>query len=119
MYLGVKAVVAKSFERIHMANLVNFGIVPLVFENPADYDAIAQGDELVIEGFKKALETGGKVVVDFDAKVCSMIQCLPTVETSGSRSSSSTSVSACPDSPADIVAPLAVNRSSSGSGAVC
>ena len=63
MYLGVKVVLAKSLERIHTANLINFGIVPLVFENPADYDAIAQGDELVIEGFKKALETGGKIVV--------------------------------------------------------
>ena len=63
MYLGVKVVLAKSLERIHTANLINFGIVPLVFENPADYDGIAAGDELVIEGFKKALETGGKIVI--------------------------------------------------------
>jgi aconitate hydratase len=63
MYLGVKVVLAKSLERIHTANLINFGIVPLVFENPADYDGITAGDELVIEGFKKALETGGKIVV--------------------------------------------------------
>ena len=49
MYLGVKVVVAKSFERIHYANLVNFGILPITFENPADYDAIDQGDELLIE----------------------------------------------------------------------
>jgi aconitate hydratase len=63
MYLGVKVVLAKSLERIHTANLINFGIVPLVFENPADYDAMAQGDEIVIEGFKKALETGGKIVI--------------------------------------------------------
>jgi len=63
MYLGVKVVLAKSLERIHTANLINFGIVPLIFENPADYDAIAQGDEIVIEGFKKALETGGKIVI--------------------------------------------------------
>jgi aconitate hydratase len=45
-HLGVKAVVAKSFARIHRANLVNFGIVPLTFSNPADYDRIDQGDEL-------------------------------------------------------------------------
>ena len=63
MFLGVKVVLAKSLERIHTANLINFGIVPLVFENPADYDAIAAGDELVIEGFKKAMETGGKIVI--------------------------------------------------------
>jgi aconitate hydratase len=63
MYLGVKVVLAKSLERIHTANLINFGIVPLVFENPADYDSIAAGDELVIEGFKKAMETGGKIMV--------------------------------------------------------
>ncbi|MDA8401375.1 MAG: aconitate hydratase [Deltaproteobacteria bacterium] len=46
MYLGVKAVIAKSFARIHFANLINFGILPLTFENPADYDKIEQGDEL-------------------------------------------------------------------------
>jgi aconitate hydratase len=48
-YLGVKAVIVKSFARIHLANLVNFGILPLVFENQADYDAITQGDRLVLE----------------------------------------------------------------------
>lgn len=48
-YLGIKAVIVKSFARIHLANLVNFGIVPLTFENPADYDAIDAGDELSIE----------------------------------------------------------------------
>ena len=46
MYLGVKAVIAKSFARIHFANLINFGILPLTFENPDDYDKIEQGDEL-------------------------------------------------------------------------
>ncbi len=49
MYLGVKAVIAKSFARIHLANLINFGILPLVFENPADYDTIDEMDELVFE----------------------------------------------------------------------
>jgi aconitate hydratase len=56
MYLGVKAVVAVSIERIHMANLFNFGILPLVFENSGDYNAIDQGDELVIESLYAALE---------------------------------------------------------------
>jgi aconitate hydratase len=55
MYLGVKAVVAKSIERIHAANLVNFGIVPLLFEQAADYDRIAQGDELELAGVRAAL----------------------------------------------------------------
>lgn len=49
LYLGVKFVVAKSFARIHRSNLINSGILPLVFENPADYDDFNLGDELVIE----------------------------------------------------------------------
>lgn len=49
LYLGIRFVMAKSFARIHRSNLINSGIIPLVFVNPADYDAIAQGDELVIE----------------------------------------------------------------------
>ena len=49
LYLGVKFVLAKSFSRIHRSNLINSGILPLVFENPADYDTFELGDELVIE----------------------------------------------------------------------
>ena len=48
MYLGIKAVIAKSFARIHLANLVNFGIVPFTFVNEADYDGIDEGDVLKI-----------------------------------------------------------------------
>ena len=48
-YLGVQAIVAKGFARIHLANLVNFGIMPLVFVDPADYDKISQGDHLRLE----------------------------------------------------------------------
>ncbi len=55
LYLGVKAVIAKSFARIHMANLVNFGIAPITLKNEADYDKIAEGDEIVIEGFAEAI----------------------------------------------------------------
>ena len=55
MYLGVKAVIAKSFERIHAANLVNFGILPLVFEDPADYDSIEAGDRLSAAGWRDAV----------------------------------------------------------------
>ncbi len=48
-YLGVKAVIVKSFARIHMANLINFGILPLVFKNISDYNKIDQGDELEVD----------------------------------------------------------------------
>jgi aconitate hydratase len=56
MYLGVKAVAAKSIERIHAANLVNFGIVPLSFAEEADYDILTDGAEIAIPGMRKALE---------------------------------------------------------------
>ena len=49
LYLGVKMVLAKSFARIHRSNLINSGILPLVFADPADYDTLELGDELVIE----------------------------------------------------------------------
>jgi aconitate hydratase len=58
MYLGVKAVVAKSIERIHAANLVNFGILPLTFADPADYDLVAQGDEVELPEVAARLERG-------------------------------------------------------------
>lgn len=54
-YLGVRAVIAKSIERIHMANLVNFGILPLVFNDAQDYEKIQLGDELFIGGTRQAL----------------------------------------------------------------
>ncbi len=55
MYLGVKAVLAKSFERIHSANLINFGILPLMFANPADYEKIQQGDKLTSANWKESV----------------------------------------------------------------
>ncbi len=58
LYLGVRAVIAKSFARIHAANLVNAGILPLVFEDPADYDRIDEGDTLRLDGLFAALPTG-------------------------------------------------------------
>ncbi len=64
LYLGVKAVITKSFARIHMANLINAGIVPLTFENEADYDRIDQMDELVIENIKDQLPSGTVRVKD-------------------------------------------------------
>jgi aconitate hydratase len=58
MYLGIKAVIAKSFERIHAANLINFGILPLTFSREEDYDRIGPGNELEIAGIADALTTG-------------------------------------------------------------
>lgn len=58
MYLGVKAVLAKSFARIHHTNLVNFGIIPLLFESPADYEKLQQDDLLVIEKLREQLDRG-------------------------------------------------------------
>ena len=55
LYLGVKAVITKSFARIHCANLINAGILPLNFKNEADYDKITQGDELSLDGIKTAI----------------------------------------------------------------
>ncbi len=63
MYLGVKAVLAKSYARIHESNLVNFGIVPLRFLNPADYDSIELGDELEMSHARDAIQEGRPVVV--------------------------------------------------------
>ncbi len=62
MYLGVKAVIAKTIERIHQANLVNFGILPLLFDNPSDYDEIEQSDSIEIANIKKAIENGEKEI---------------------------------------------------------
>ncbi len=58
MYLGVKTVIAKSFARIHKSNLVNFGILPLEFENTNDYDKVDQGDDLEMLGVVDALKKG-------------------------------------------------------------
>ena len=58
MYLGVKAVVAVSIERIHQANLCNFGILPLLFKNPEDYEVINEGDKLELSDVYSSLEKG-------------------------------------------------------------
>jgi aconitate hydratase len=63
MFLGVKIVLAKSFQRIHTDNLVNFGILPLTFQDPKDYDRIDPGDELEIAGAAAALAAGKPLVV--------------------------------------------------------
>ncbi len=64
LYLGVKAVVAKSFARIHAANLINAGILPLTFANPDDYDKLSQGDELALTDIHAALRRGTVTLTD-------------------------------------------------------
>jgi aconitate hydratase len=63
MYLGVRAVIAKSIERIHLANLMNFGIVPFLFEDAADYDRVDEGDRLDIEQVRGAVSGDGRAVL--------------------------------------------------------
>lgn len=63
MYLGVKAVIAKSFERIHAANLINFGILPLTFANEADYDAVDPNDQVEISEIRPALKSGAGLIL--------------------------------------------------------
>jgi len=76
LYLGVKAVITKSFARIHMANLINAGIIPMTFANESDYDRIDMSDELRIDNVKDQIENGETVKVtnvtkgfDFDVNV--------------------------------------------------
>lgn len=64
MYLGVKAVIAKSIERIHQANLCNFGILPLLFDNDDDYSKIKQDDELLLRDIFSSIENGKFVLID-------------------------------------------------------
>ncbi len=62
LYLGVKAVIAKSFARIHIANLINAGIIPLTFSDALDYENINQGDSLLLEDLFKGIENGEVVL---------------------------------------------------------
>ncbi|MBE5769049.1 MAG: aconitate hydratase [Clostridiales bacterium] len=63
LYLGVRAVVAKSFARIHQANLINNGILPLTFADEADYDRIAPGDELILPALRPLVECGSEAFI--------------------------------------------------------
>lgn len=64
LYLGVRAVIAKSFARIHAANLINAGIVPLTFKDPADYDLLTQGDDLQIKNIYAGMDSGTLTLTD-------------------------------------------------------
>jgi aconitate hydratase len=58
MHLGLHAVIAKSFARIHRSNLINFGVLPLVFKNKADFEKVGQGDVILIKNLKECLKSG-------------------------------------------------------------
>ena len=64
LYLGIKAVIVKSFARIHVANLINAGILPLTFANEADYDRVSLGDELALPQVRERLANGQPVVLE-------------------------------------------------------
>ncbi len=64
LYLGVRAVIAKSFARIHVANLINSGILPLTFVHPEDYDRLSQGDMLSLEGIHAGMDAGAITLLD-------------------------------------------------------
>jgi aconitate hydratase len=64
MYLGVRVVMAKSFERIHSGNLVNFGIIPLVFLNTGDYEKIQSGDPFKITELIESVKKGGNLKLE-------------------------------------------------------
>ena len=68
MYLGVKAVLAKSIERIHRANLINFGIVPFTFVNAKDYELVKAGASVFIKGIAAAVKGDGKAVAEIDGR---------------------------------------------------
>ena len=63
LYLGIKAVVAKSFARIHIANLINFGIVPMTLVNEDDYEKLSEGANIYIENFREAIKNSDKAVL--------------------------------------------------------
>jgi aconitate hydratase len=62
MFLGVRIVIAKSIERIHRANLINFGIIPAIFANPADYERIEQGQHIQIKSVREAVRTNSPLM---------------------------------------------------------
>ena len=78
MYLGIRAVVAKSFARIHVANLINAGILPLTFQNEADYDRFPQGASLTITGILAGMDTGTVTLTDTATGETAQLNCVLT-----------------------------------------
>ena len=73
LYLGVKAVITKSFARIHAANLVNAGILPLTFANAEDYDSISLGDELVLSDVRDCIKEGMEITLKANGKEIKLV----------------------------------------------
>jgi aconitate hydratase len=64
MYLGIKAILTKSYARIHRSNLINFGILPLLFKDPDAFNGIQQGDRLRITQLRRSLQEGGPLKIE-------------------------------------------------------
>ena len=75
LYLGVRVVIAKSFARIHAANLINAGILPLTFADPSDYDRISQGDQLVLSDIHAGFDSGEITLTDVESGARCMLKC--------------------------------------------
>jgi len=73
MYLGVRLVMAKSFERIHSGNLINFGILPLQFLNSDDYEKINYGDRFKISNIIESVKTGLNIKVEIAGVIYEMM----------------------------------------------
>ena len=73
LYLGVKAVIVKSFARIHKANLINAGILPLTFKNPDDYDIIAQGDTVEFGSLRETVKNSGDIIAKVNGKEIALL----------------------------------------------
>ena len=73
LYLGVRAVIAKSFARIHLANLINFGIVPMTFKNPDDYDKLALFDKVEFPSFKAEIASGDTATLILGGEKISLV----------------------------------------------
>ncbi len=74
LYLGVKGVIAKSFARIHKANLINSGIIPLVFKNAEDYDSISMDDVVTIKNAPEQIKTGEVIITVGDKNITTIIE---------------------------------------------
>ena len=88
MYLGIRCVIAKSFARIHVANLINAGILPLTFKNPADYDLLEQGHNLRLSDIQQGMRDGEILLVDENtgkkmSLVCDLTQRQMDIVTAG------------------------------------
>ena len=88
MYLGIRCVIAKSFARIHVANLINAGILPLTFKNPSDYDLLKQGHKLCLSDIKNGMQAGELKLTDENtgkeiSLVCDLTQRQMDIVTAG------------------------------------